>query len=307
MRTAAMASLEVELAGTKLRNPIMLASGFLDETGGSMLRVYRAGAGAVVTKSIGPEPRLGYPNPTVVPLDVGLLNAVGLPNPGIEEYRAEVEVALRGGAVVIGSVYGKDADEYAAVAKRMAGYGVAAIELNLSCPHAKGLGTEIAQHEEAVREFSAVVKAKVSVPVFAKLSPNVANIGHFAQAAEDGGADGVTAINTVRAMAIAPELGIPALAYGFGGLSGPPIRPIGVRCVYEIYDSVDIPVVGVGGIGTGRDALEYIMAGATAVQIGTAVLDRGLDVFGLVAKELSSLLEELGYASVHDAVGVAHD
>ena len=301
-----MASLEVRLAGVTLRNPTMLASGFLDETGGSMLRVYKAGAGAVVTKSIGPEPRLGYPNPTVVPLDVGLLNAVGLPNPGIEEYGAEVAVALRGGAVVVGSVYGKDADEYAAVAKRMADYGVAAVELNLSCPHAKGLGTEIAQHEDAVREFTEAVKAKVNVPVFPKLSPNVSDIARFARAAEDGGADGVTAINTVRAMAIAPELAMPVLAYGYGGLSGPPIRPIGVRCVYEIYDAVDIPIVGVGGIASGRDALEYIMAGATAVQIGTAILDRGLDVFGPVAKELMSLLDELGYASVGDAIGVAH-
>ncbi len=302
-----MASLEVDVAGVALRNPTMLASGFLDETGGSMLRVYKAGAGAVVTKSIGPEPRLGYPNPTVIPLDVGLLNAVGLPNPGIEEYRAEVEVARRGGAVVVGSVYGKDADEYAAVAKRMADYGVPAIELNLSCPHAKGLGTEIAQHEEAVREFTAAVKAKVTVPVFPKLSPNVSDIARFAEAAEDGGADGVTAINTVKAMAIAPELAVPVLAYRVGGLSGPPIRPIGVRCVYEIYEAVDIPVLGVGGIATGRDALEYIMAGATAVQIGTAILDRGIDVFGSVAKELSSMLDGLNYHSVHDAVGVAHD
>ncbi len=302
-----MASLEVDLAGIPLRNPTMLASGFLDETGGSMLRVHRAGAGAVVTKSIGPEPRLGYPNPTVVPLDVGLLNAVGLPNPGIEEYRAEVEVALRGGAIVIGSVYGKDADEYAAVAKRMAGYGVAAVELNLSCPHAKGLGTEIAQHEDAVREFTEAVKAKVNVPIFPKLSPNVSDIARFAEAAEDGGADGVTAINTVKAMAIAPELKMPVLANRVGGLSGPPIRPIGVRCVYEIYDAVGIPVVGVGGIENGHDALEYILAGARAVQIGTAILDRGLDVFNTVAKELTALLDRIGAASVRDAVGQAHD
>lgn len=302
-----MASLEVDLAGIRLRNPTMLASGFLDETGGSMLRVYRAGAGAVVTKSIGPEPRLGYPNPTIVPLDVGLLNAVGLPNPGIEEYGAEVEVALRGGAAVIGSVYGKDADEYAAVAKRMGGYGVAAVELNLSCPHAKGLGTEIAQHEDAVRDFTAAVKAKVNVPVFPKLSPNVSEIARFAEAAEDGGADGITAINTVKAMAISPELTVPVLAYKVGGLSGPPIRPVGVRCVFEIYDAVDIPIVGVGGIASGRDALEYLMAGASAVQIGTAILDRGVEVFAAVTKELSKLLGDLGYASARDAVGRAHD
>jgi dihydroorotate dehydrogenase (NAD+) catalytic subunit len=165
-----MSDLSVDIAGIRLRNPTMLASGFLDETGGSMLRVYKAGAGAVVTKSIGPQPRTGYPNPTIVELDIGMLNAIGLPNPGIEEFRDEVKVALDGGAVVIGSVFGKDADEYANVAKRLASYGAAGIELNLSCPHAKGLGTEIAQSTEAVREFTAAVKGKVNVPVFPKLS-----------------------------------------------------------------------------------------------------------------------------------------
>src|SRR2546428_12896018 len=138
----AMVDLRTEVAGVRLRNPTMLASGFLDETGGSMARVYEAGAGAVVTKSIGPQPREGYPNPTIVELDAGLLNAVGLPNPGIVEYEHEVKRARKAGAGVIGSVFGKDADEYATVATKMATYGVKAIELNLSCPHAKGLGTE---------------------------------------------------------------------------------------------------------------------------------------------------------------------
>lgn len=271
-----------------------------------MLRVYNAGAGGVVTKSIGPTPRTGYPNPTIVETDVGLLNAVGLPNPGIEEFRPEVEVALKGGAVVIGSVYGKDADEFAATARKMAGYGVPAIELNLSCPHAKGLGTEIAQHEATVREITAAVKARVNVPVFPKLSPNVANIASFAEAAEDAGADGIVAINTVKAMSIVPELRMPVLAYKIGGLSGPAIRPIGVRCVYEIREAVEIPIVGVGGVETGRDALEYIMAGASAVQIGTALLSRGFDVFALVSAEVSRILDDVGLKSVREAIGVAH-
>src|SRR3970282_2708630 len=133
-----------------------------------MLRGYQAGAGAVVTKSIGPPPRTGYPNPTIVELDIGMLNAIGLPNPGIEEFRDEVKVALDGGAVVIGSVFGKDADEYAIVAKRLASYGAVGIELNLSCPHAKGLGTEIAQHTEAAREFTGEGKGERTVPVFPK-------------------------------------------------------------------------------------------------------------------------------------------
>ncbi len=301
-----MVDLRAEIAGLHLRNPTMLASGFLDETGGSLIRVFRAGAGAVVTKSIGPEPREGYDNPTVVELDGGLLNAVGLPNPGVEAFLPELKEALAGKALVIASVYGKDAAEYAKVAARMAEGGAAAIEMNLSCPHAKGLGTEIAQSEEAVREFTRAVRDAVSIPVFPKLSPNVSDISAFAVAAEKGGADGIVAINTVKAMAIAPELRMPVLANRFGGLSGAAIRPIGVRAVYDIYEKVDIPVIGVGGVDSGHAALEYLMAGASAVQIGTALVGQGLGVFDRVTKELSSQLEDIGFRSVAEAVGVAH-
>ncbi len=301
-----MVDLRAEIAGLHLRNPTMLASGFLDETGGSLIRVFRAGAGAVVTKSIGPEPREGYDNPTVVELDAGLLNAVGLPNPGVEAFLPELKEALAAKVLVIASVYGKDAADYAKVAARMAEGGAAAIEMNLSCPHAKGLGTEIAQSEEAVREFTRAVRDAVSIPVFPKLSPNVSDISAFAVAAEKGGADGIVAINTVKAMAIAPELRMPVLANRFGGLSGPAIRPIGVRAVYDIYEKVDIPVIGVGGVDSGRAALEYIMAGACAVQIGTALVGQGLGVFERVTKELGSLLEDIGFRTVAEAVGVAH-
>jgi dihydroorotate dehydrogenase (NAD+) catalytic subunit len=301
-----MVDLRTEIASVKLRNPTMLASGFLDETGGSMGRVYQAGAGAVVTKSIGPQPREGYPNPTIVEIEAGLLNAVGLPNPGIIEYEHEVKRAQAAGAVIIGSVYGKDAKEYASVGAKMSTYGVAAVELNLSCPHAKGLGTEIAQDEAAVRDFTRAVKDAVEIPVFPKLSPNVQDIATFALAAEEGGADGIVAVNTLKAMAITPELKMPSLANKFGGLSGPALRPIGVRAVYDICEKVHIPVIGVGGVGSGRDALEYIMAGASAVQVGTAILSRGLGVFEEITREMAVLLGDGGFHSVREAVGVAH-
>jgi len=301
-----MSNVSTTVAGLKLRNPTMLASGFLDETGGTLLRVFRAGAGAVVTKSIGPEPRAGNPNPTIVELDVGMLNAMGLPNPGMKDFGPEAKIALDGGAVVVGSVYGKDPEEYATVAKALQGYGVHGIELNLSCPHAKGLGTEIAEDPEAVREFTAAVKSKVTLPVMPKLSPNVSDIASFAQAAEDGGADAIVAINTLKAMAIAPELRTAVLANRVGGLSGPALRPVGVRCVYEIYEAVDVPIVGVGGIETGRDALEYVMAGARAVQIGTALATRGLAVFEEVTAGIAAFLEERGVKSLASIVGAAH-
>ncbi len=301
-----MPDVSTTLAGLSLRNPTMLASGILDETGGTLLRVFKAGAGAVVTKSIGPAPRGGNRNPTVVELEGGLLNAMGLPNPGVEAFGPEVKIAIAGGALVVGSVFGKDADEYASVAKGLASHGVRAIEMNLSCPHAKGLGTEIAQSEEAVREFTEAVKAKVNVPVMPKLSPNVSDIAAFAQAAEDGGADAVVAINTLRAMAIAPEVRMPVLANKYGGLSGPAIRPVGVRCVYEIHEAVDIPVVGVGGVETARDALEYILAGASAVQIGTALVSRGLHVFAHVTEEIAAYMGEQGVERLSELVGAAH-
>jgi len=301
-----MPDVSTSVAGLKLRNPTMLASGFLDETGGTLLRVFKAGAGAVVTKSIGPEPRGGNQNPTILELDVGMLNAMGLPNPGVTDFGPEAKIALDGGAVVIGSVYGKDADEYAAVAKALAGYGAHAIELNLSCPHAKGLGTDIAEDPEAVREFTAAVKGKVSVPVMPKLSPNVPDIASFARAAEDGGADAIVAINTLKAMAISPELKTPVLANKIGGLSGPAIRPVGVRCVYEIFEAVDVPIVGVGGIETGGGALEYILAGARAVQIGTGLATRGMSVFAEVTEEIAEFMEEGNVRTVASLVGAAH-
>ncbi len=301
-----MANLSTRVAGIRLANPTVLASGILDETGSTMARVARAGAGAVVTKSIGLEPRLGYPNPTVADLEVGLLNAVGLPNPGIVEYRHEIQDALRGGVPVIGSVFAGDAKGFARLSGTMEEYGAAAIELNLSCPHVKAVGTEIGTDPKLVKEIVKASKEAVDVPVFAKLAPNVPDIASLAKVAEAAGADGITAINTVKAMAIVPRLRRPLLGNDVGGLSGPPIKPVGLRAVWEIYQEVDIPIMGVGGIATGQDAVEYLMAGATAVQIGTAARDRGIAVFDEVCRELGAFLDAEGYASLKEVIGLAH-
>lgn len=295
------------MCGLRLRNPTMLASGVLDETAATMVEVARAGAGAVVTKSVGRSPREGHANPCVVELDVGLLNAMGLPNPGIEYFSEEVKAVKREGVTVIGSVIGGSEDELAEVAALMADAGADAVELNLSCPHAKGLGTEIGSTPENVERVCRASKERIKVPLFAKLTPNTSSISNLAKAAEMGGADAVVAINTLKGMAISPEARMPILANRFGGLSGPAIRPIGVRCVYEIHDAVEIPVIGVGGISTGRDALEYIMAGATAVQVGTAVWTRGPGVFKSICDDISRFMDEYGYSKVDDMVGAAHD
>ncbi len=296
----------MELCGLRLRNPTMLASGVLDETARTMVEVVRAGAGAVVTKSVGKVPREGHANPCVVELDVGLLNAMGLPNPGIDYFSKEVKAVKAEGATVIGSVIGGTPEELAEVASLMGQAGVDAVELNLSCPHAKGFGTEMGSTPEDVRRACAAAKDAVKVPLFAKLTPNTSSIARLALAAEEGGADAVVAINTLKGMAISPEARMPILANRVGGLSGPAVRPVGVRCVYEINDAVEIPVVGVGGIACGRDALEYIMAGASAVQVGTAVWTRGPGVFRTICDEVAQFMDEHGYAKVGDMVGAAH-
>lgn len=301
-----MSHLEVDLCGLRLRNPTILAAGVLDETGASMRSIAEAGAGAIVTKSIGREPREGHGNPSVVELSFGLINAMGLPNPGIELFASEVKEAKKGGVPIIGSVFAGTEDELAELTSMMENAGADAVELNLSCPHAKGYGAEIGSTPELVELICRKAKKAARIPVFAKLTPNTSSIAALAKAAEKGGADAVVAINTLKAMAISPEAGMPVLANRSGGLSGAATRPVGVRCVYEIYEAVKIPVIGVGGIASGRDALEYIMAGASAVQIGTGVWTDGPEVFGKVNRELLKFMESHGYGTVRDMVGVAH-
>jgi dihydroorotate dehydrogenase (NAD+) catalytic subunit len=301
-----MVDLTTSVGKLGMRNPTMLASGILGETGELLLRVAGSGAGAVVTKSIGLEPREGHPNPTVVEMEHGLLNAVGLANPGIEVFKEEMDVATRAEVPVIGSIFGKDAGEFAQLAVKMEEYGADAVELNLSCPHAEGLGYEIGSEPKNVGEITKEVKGSVKIPVFPKLTPNVKSIVDLADAAAKGGADAVVAINTVRAMAISPEARMPVLANKIGGLSGTAIRPIGVRCVYEIWKEVPIPVIGVGGVSSGMDALEYIMAGASAVQIGSGVWIGGPEVFSKICGEIEEFMERNGYKSLNDVLGAVH-
>ncbi len=240
-----MSSLNLDVASIHLKNPTMLASGIMDETGASMLKVARAGAGALVTKSIGLEPRKGYPNPTFLELENGYLNAMGLPGPGIDAFGDEIRDARSSGVPVIGSIFAATKDDFATLAKKMEGYGADGIELNLSCPHAKGYGMEIGIDPEIVRDIVTVVKRSVSVPVLAKLTPNTHRLVEVGRAVQEAGGDGIVAINTVKAMAISTEFRRPVLYNHIGGLSGPAIKPIGLRCVYELYSSLDLPIIGV--------------------------------------------------------------
>ena len=278
----------------------------MDEDAGSMKRIISCGAGAVVTKSIGIKSREGYANPTIVELECGILNAMGLPNPGINEFGEEIKKLKRLNAPIIGSVFGSNSKEFVELGKKMQSYGANALELNMSCPHAKGYGLEIGSDPRLVKEIISKVKDSVDIPVFVKLSSNVANLNEIAKAAEKGNADGIVAINTIKAMKIDIELKIPVLANKIGGYSGKAIKPIGVRCVYEIAENVDIPIIGVGGVTTGEDALEYIMAGASAVQIGTGIYYRELDVFKKVCKEMENWMKGHSVKKLSELIGAAH-
>ncbi|MCQ2084657.1 MAG: dihydroorotate dehydrogenase [archaeon] len=301
-----MSALKTAVGNVVLEKPGMVASGIMDETGASMVRMLQSGAGAVVSKSIGMEPKAGHLNPCFTEVTGGLVNAMGLPGPGIELFREEMEEATPYGNIV-GSVAGGNADEFVKLAVKMEEYKACAVELNLSCPHAKGHGMELGTDPELVKSIVSAVKGAVKIPVWVKLTPNTHILPQIALAAQDGGADAIVAINTLKAMVISPEFGKPFLSNKFGGLSGPAVKPVGVRAIYDLYNVVSIPLVGVGGISNWRDAAEYIMAGAQAFQIGSAVLTDGPEVFSKVNQDLEQFMKDYGYGSIKDMVGVAHE
>ena len=270
-----------------------------------MIRASRAGAGAVVSKSFNVKGREGYRNPSFIEVQGGFLNALGIPNPGMEEMREEVETASKAGVPVIASVFGFDAEEFAAAAAMGEKGGAIAVELNVSCPHVREVGVEIGQRPKVVAEVTQAVKGRVRIPVFVKLSPNVTDITEVAKAAQSAGADAVTAINTALGMAVNVDSAYPILGGTLGGLSGPALHPIAVRAIYQIRRAVDLPIIGVGGVQDYRGALEMMMVGASAVQIGSAVTSRGLEIFRDVTTGMSKFLEQRGLSSIRQVIGIA--
>ncbi|MDO5853692.1 MAG: dihydroorotate dehydrogenase [Thermoplasmata archaeon] len=301
-----MVSLRTDVGTVALERPGMVASGIMDETGPSLARMIECGCGAVVTKSVGLEPNAGHANPCFTEVPGGYVNAMGLPNPGIELFAEEMEIAVKAGKVV-GSIYGASPEDFSKLAGRMEDYGACAVELNLSCPHARGYGMEVGTDPAMVRSIVSAVKSAVSIPVWAKLTPNTHILQDIGRAVQDAGGDAVVAINTLKAIVIEPEFARPLLSNRFGGLSGECVRPVGVRAVYDLRTVLDIPIVGVGGIYNWRDAAQYIMAGASAFQIGSAVGAVGPEVFSQVNDGLERFMEEYGYGSIASMVGAAHE
>lgn len=296
------------VGGVALDAPVLLASGILGSTGASLDRALRAGAGGVVTKSVGPTPREGHPGPNVFAEDGYALNAVGLSNPSYG-FADELEGAgPRAGTdgpdgPVIVSIYGGTAEEFADLAEHFSPLADA-LELNVSCPHAEGYGTDIGADPELTRAVTRAAVDAADVPVWVKLTPNVADVAAIGRAAEDAGADAVTAVNTLDAMAVDVETGRPILGNVHGGLSGSALKPVAVRAVYELYEALDVDVIGVGGVGSAADAAEMVLAGASAVQVGTAVRD-GVEVLGRIADGLGDHAERHG--GMEAMIGLAHE
>ena len=294
------------MGSLQLANPILLASGIHGSSLAKVLEALKFGAGGAVTKSIGQVAREGYKEPTMVEVNGGWVNAAGLPNPGAERFSEELG-SIRGKRLpVFVSIFGGDEKEFAQVVKTLDVNEFIAYELNLSCPHVAGVGTEVGHDPELVSRVVSAVKSKTERPVFAKLSPNTDKLVEIAQAAVDSGADGLTAINTVKAMPIDIESGKPSLSNGYGGLSGGAIRPVALRCVYELREWFDVPIMGCGGVSTWEHAIEFFLAGADAVQVGTATI-KNFAIFNDINLGIISYLERKGFPSLKDIVGAAHN
>lgn len=299
--------LEVEVAGLRLKSPIMNASGVLEWDPVQARRLVDAGAGAVVLKSTTREPRRGYDWPRMVRVFGGFVNAVGLANPGAREASRLVRLIKEalGSTPVIASAAGSTIDEFVEVAALLEDGGADAVELNLSCPHFRGGGIELGQDPQLVFETTKNVVGSLKIPVIAKLGLSDRLVDSAVKALE-AGARALTLINSVKAMKIDVYTKKPVLSNKVGGLSGPAIHPIAVRAVYEVYKETKADIIGVGGVRDWETAVELILAGAKAVQVGAMILEKGELIVTEIIRGIEKYLWVEGIQSVRDLVGLAH-
>ncbi|MEM0359987.1 MAG: dihydroorotate dehydrogenase [Candidatus Diapherotrites archaeon] len=303
-----MVSLETSFCGLKLKNPLILASGILGVNKNNLLRAQKGGAGALTIKSISLEPREGHKNPITAVFECGMLNAVGYSNPGLKEAIKEFSDLSGFKVPVIGSITAGNAEEFAILAREFEKLSFSALELPLSCPHTPGFGLLAGQGTpEATKAITEAVRKQTKKPLIVKISPSIPNIAEIAIAAEKAGANAINCGNTLGpGMIIDINSAKPVLHFKVGGVSGPAIRPIVVRCVFDLYKAVKIPIIGLGGVMNGRDAIEMLQAGASAVGIGTAVHYSGPQVFSKISKEMYSWMKLHNYNSLQELVGIAH-
>lgn len=300
-------NLSVKLPGLNLKNPIMPASGCFS-FGKEYSQFYDLSElGAVVIKAATLNERLGNPTPRVAETDSGMLNAIGLQNPGVERIiDQELPYLKKYDVPIIANIAGSSIEEYEQVARAFQRTdGIAAVELNISCPNVKEGGLQFGTNPEVAAEVTKRVKAASNVPVYVKLTPNVTNVVEIAQAVEEAGADGLTMINSLTGMQIDLKNRRPLLANKVGGLTGPAIKPVAIRMVYQVYQAVKIPIIGVGGIMTAEDVLEFLLAGASAVQVGTANFQNPMICPELI-EQLPACLAKYGFKSVEEAIGKGH-
>ena len=297
-------SLAVEIAGLTLQNPVMPASGTFGygEEYAPYLDLNRLGA--IVTKGLSLKPKAGNPTPRIAETTSGMLNAIGLQNVGVDDFIRSKTPLYRGLATpVIANFFGNTLEEYGEVAKRLADIPeIAAVELNISCPNVKQGGIVFGTEPQAAAQVVTLVRKMLNKPLIAKLTPNVTDITVIARAVEEAGADAISCINTVTGMAVDVKTRRPKIANRTGGLSGPAIRPIAVRMTHQVVQAVKIPVIGIGGITCARDALEFLIVGARAVQVGTAnFIDPG--VMMRIITDLEQFLVEEGLDDINEVIG----
>ncbi len=303
--------LSVEICGVRLPNPTVLASGILGLSSEVFERLARSGLGAITTKSVSLQPRAGYRNPVIVDYGPGLINAVGLSNPGVEvmvdEIRRAKERLAPLGVPVIASIFANTIYDFGTLARYISEAEPALIEANISCPNIDARYEQMfAASPYVSAQVTRRIKENTDIPLVVKLSPNVEDVVQVAQAVIEAGADAISAINSLGpGMIIDVETGWPVLANRIGGVSGPAIRPIAVRCVYDICRAVDVPVIGIGGVSNGRDMVEMLLVGATAVGIGSAVNYHGTAVFERAVSEVKQYMRRHGYRSLDDFRGKA--
>jgi dihydroorotate dehydrogenase (NAD+) catalytic subunit len=301
-----MSIMTIQFLGKILKNPMVLASGVLGNSRDILERVHEQGCGLVTMKSIGPAPRDGHNNPSVIDLGHGMINAVGLPSPGYLNMENEWNELEQRDFPLIASIYGGSVREYQMVAEFVSSKKPDFIEINISCPNSEKHGMIFGVNPQSSHDVVSAVKSVIQVPLIVKLTPQALDIGEIARACEDAGADAICAINTAGpGMVIDIESKMPVLAFKKGGLSGPMIKPVAIRCVFDIYKAVKIPIIGLGGITTGKDAIEIIMAGASLVGIGSGVRYRGMGVFEKVSKEMQTWLDDHNLG-LEEIIGAAH-
>lgn len=299
-------ALKIELFGLEMKNPVMSASGTF-----GFADCYRdffdpAMMGAIVVKALTPLPRAGNPPPRTCETPSGMLNAIGLENPGLREYMARIAPALKGiGTKLIINVAGSTIEDYVEVAEAVEQDGGAdALEINISCPNVKEGGLAFGSSAKGAAKVTEAVRRAVGMPIIMKLTPNVTDIAEVAKACEDEGADAISMINTLLGMSIDIKARKPYLANETGGLSGPAVRPVAVRMVWQTAQKVSIPIIGMGGISSAEDALEFMMAGASAVAVGTAQLADAMAIPRII-EGLSRYVKDEDLASIREIVGAA--